>query len=176
MRVGAARTALGLGMGFEVSGGPDVEGVMRRVLGDGVVDRRREASQVDGEVGILHASDLARRELDVVGLGAGRREVGDPHVLTTDALGDVLERVEGRHDGQGLARRPVTPDGSRRRRSRRHSEPRPRRRSRRVRQRAGLCGLRPVLRTVATVIRRQCDAAAGVSQPIPARAGAGTRQ
>ena len=50
---------------------------------DRILDRRLEASaQVDDELGVADRLDVARRELDVVWLGARRREV---HDLATSA-------------------------------------------------------------------------------------------
>ena len=72
----------------DVEGG--VPGLLRRV-----VDRRLELLEVDQVVGLAHLEDLLRRELEVVGLGAGLGEVGDLHVVAADLRDGVLEGVEG---------------------------------------------------------------------------------
>ena len=53
---------------------------------------------VEDEVGLLHARDVARRQLDVVRLGAGRRQVRDRDAVAADPLRGEGERIEGRDD------------------------------------------------------------------------------
>ena len=66
---------------------------------DGSLERRLEAAaEVEDEVGGADALDVARRELDVVRLGAGRREVRDGHPVAADLLGRVRERIEAGDD------------------------------------------------------------------------------
>ena len=65
-----------------------------------VLDRGLEVvAHRHDEIGILECVDLPRRELQVVGFGAGRREVGDAHGVAADLSHRFRERVEGRDDG-----------------------------------------------------------------------------
>ena len=106
---------LGLGLQRHHAGG--VEHVLVAALGDGLVDRRLEALDVDDGVGVADRGDLARGELDVVRLRPGLGQAGDGTVLTRDALGDELQGIERRDDLQltrlGRARLPGRAAGCR---------------------------------------------------------------
>jgi hypothetical protein len=54
--------------------------------------------EVEHEVGLLQTAHRARRELDVVRLGAGRRQVLDVHFRAPDRGGGESERIEGGDD------------------------------------------------------------------------------
>ena len=55
---------------------------------------RLEAVEVDEQVGLRDGGDVLRRELQVVGLGARRRQRGDGDAVAADPGGRPLERVE----------------------------------------------------------------------------------
>ena len=93
---------VGAGVGLnQLGGGGDVDDGLGGVLLDGLVDRALEAGQVDNCVRVGQRVDHLGGELKVVGLGARRRQRGDGDVLAADLFGQVLQRVEGGHDGQG---------------------------------------------------------------------------
>ena len=72
-------------------------------LGDGILDRGLEpARRVDHEARIPDRLDVARRELDIVRLGPGWREVHDLGSVGHDLLGRPGQRIEGRDDGVGV--------------------------------------------------------------------------
>ena len=72
---------------------------------DRVLERGLEpAADVDDELGVANRLDVARRELDVVGLGAGRREVDDLVRAARDLLRRPGERIEGRRRTTGGSR------------------------------------------------------------------------
>ena len=78
-----------------------VEDVERRsvALLDRFLDRGLEASSdVHDQLGIANRLDVARRELDIVGLCAGRCEVDDLERVPCDLRGRPCERVERRDD------------------------------------------------------------------------------
>ena len=81
-----------------LGGVDDVVGARQR---DGVVDRGLEAGQVDDEIGAVQPGDLRGGELDVVRLGAGRRQRADRDAVAAHLLGDELQGVERRHDVHG---------------------------------------------------------------------------
>ena len=91
---------IGLGL-FPVAQALALEEVDRVLVPfDGVLERGHEAAaEVEDEVRLPHPLDVAGRELDVVRLGAGGREVHDVDVVRRDLLGDPGERIEGRDDG-----------------------------------------------------------------------------
>ena len=97
-RVVVVRMLIGLGLQRYDGGG--VEDVAVAALSDCLVDRRLEALDVDDRIRVGDGRDLARRELDVVRLGARAGQALDTRVLTRDALGDELQRVERRDDLQ----------------------------------------------------------------------------
>ena len=66
----------------------------RRLLEGGL----EPAARVEDEVGRANPLDVARRELDVVGLGAGRCQIHDLDAVASDLLGGEGERVEAGHD------------------------------------------------------------------------------
>ena len=61
-------------------------------------------ADVHEEPCLLHAADVPGRELEVVRLGAGRREVHDLGRRTGDLARRVRQRIEGRDDGIALRR------------------------------------------------------------------------
>ena len=63
--------------------------------------------------GRLHRRHVVGRQLEIVWLGAGRRQVRDVHARAPDLLGRVGERIEGRDDAVAVARRRVAPRGER---------------------------------------------------------------
>ena len=68
----------------------------------GILDRGLEAvAHHDDDAGVEHLVDLFRRELQVVGLGAGRGEVGHGELVTGDPLGRPRQRIEASHDVAG---------------------------------------------------------------------------
>ena len=85
----------------QLGGGGDVDDGLGGVLLDGLVDRALEAGQVDNCVRVGQRVDHLGGEFKVVGLGARRRQRGHGDVLAADLFGQVLQRVEGGHDGQG---------------------------------------------------------------------------
>ncbi|HRD60718.1 MAG TPA: hypothetical protein PL137_07425 [Nocardioides sp.] len=52
----------------------------------------------EDQVGVLDLGGLLDGQLEVVGLGARLREVGDRHVVAADPLGHEGERIERRRD------------------------------------------------------------------------------
>ena len=104
--------------GDQVDGVGGVDDVRRFAGSDGGVDRALEPGQVDHQVGLADGPDLARRELDIVRFGAGRRQRADRDEVAAHLLGDVLQRVEGGEDldlaGTVGAARGVRPRGARR--------------------------------------------------------------
>ena len=72
----------------------DVEGRLTG-LARRIVDGRLEVLEVDEQVRLRHLQHVLGRELEVVRLGARRREVRDVDVVTADLRRGVLERVEG---------------------------------------------------------------------------------
>ncbi len=89
-----------LGLGLQRHHTRGVEHVLVAALGDGLVDRRLEALDVDHGVAVGDRGDLTRGELDVVRLGSRLGQAGDHPVISGDALGDELQRIEGRDDPQ----------------------------------------------------------------------------
>ena len=85
----------------QLGGGGHVDDGLWSVLLDGLVDRALEAGQVDHRVSGGQGVDHLGRELKVVRLGTVRGQRGDGDVLTADLLGQVLQGIEGSHDGQG---------------------------------------------------------------------------
>ena len=76
----------------------DVDDAAAR-LGGGLADGRLEAvAEVQDDVGALDSADRSRRQLEVVRLGAGRREVVDLVTRSADPLGRVRQRIEGGND------------------------------------------------------------------------------
>ena len=66
-------------------------------------------TEVEDERRAVDVAHVARRQLEVVRLGAGRRQVADAGVAPRDLLGGVGERVERRHD-RVLCRSPASLD------------------------------------------------------------------
>jgi hypothetical protein len=66
-----------------------------RVLVDRIVDGGLEAPLEHDDVRFDDPRSLLERDLQVVGFAARLREVRDGRAVTGDALGDVLQRIEG---------------------------------------------------------------------------------
>ncbi len=72
---------------------------------DRILERGLEAAaDVDDEFGVADRLDVARRQLDVVGLDTGRREVDDLVRAARDLLGRPGEWIEGGDVDPRLAR------------------------------------------------------------------------
>ena len=83
---------------------------------DRSLDRGLEpVADVHDERRLLDAPDVPRRQLEVVRLGAGRRQVGDTDVLPSDLLGRVRQGIEGRDHrvSGGIAAAPTRCDNRR---------------------------------------------------------------
>ena len=94
---------VGVSAGFnELCSGGDVNDGLGGLLLDRLVDCALEAREVDNRVCGGQGVDHLGGELKVVGLCAVRGQRGHGDVLAADLLGQVLQRVEGGHDGQGL--------------------------------------------------------------------------
>jgi hypothetical protein len=59
--------------------------------------------QIEDEVGVFQSVHLARRQLQVVGLDAGRGEILHPDPLPAHPLGHLLHRVEAGHHGHSVS-------------------------------------------------------------------------
>ena len=91
-----------VGAGLDQLGrGGNVNDGLGGLLLDGLVNRALEAREVDDSVRGGQRVNHLGGELEVVRLGAVRGQRGDGDVLAADLLGQVLQRVEGGHDGQG---------------------------------------------------------------------------
>ncbi len=77
-----------------------VDDLLGAALYDGLVDCGLEAILVDHQARSGEARDLPRGELQVVRLRAWGGQTGDRRMVTRDALGDKLERVEGGHNAE----------------------------------------------------------------------------
>ena len=86
----------------ELCSGGDVNDGLGGLLLDRLVDRTLEAREVDDRVRGGQGVDHLGGELKVVGLCAVRGQRGHGDVVAADLLGQVLQGVKGRHDGQGL--------------------------------------------------------------------------
>ena len=77
-----------------------LEQVDRRVVAlGGVFERGLEAlAQVEDEVGVADALDVAHRELDIVRLGSRRGEVRDLDAIAADLGGGECQRIEAGDD------------------------------------------------------------------------------
>ena len=71
---------------------------------DGLVQGGLEAGDVGDDVRFAQLGGLLAGELEVVRLDVGGGHGGDLDELAANGLGQVLDRVEGRGDRQGLAR------------------------------------------------------------------------
>ena len=90
-------------------------------------------TDVQDEGGLLHAPDVPRRQLEIVWLCPGGREVVDPDVAPGHLLRRVGEGIDRRHDGLP-GRRPAAAartgggkDGTQENHSRKHAAERSRR-------------------------------------------------
>ena len=94
---------VGVSAGFnELSSGGDVNDGLGGLLLDRLVDCALEAREVHNRIRGGQGVDHLGGELEVVGFGAVGSQGGDGDVLAADLFGQVLQRVEGGHDGQGL--------------------------------------------------------------------------
>jgi hypothetical protein len=100
MRVGD----IGLCAGHELLTGEEIERRAGATF-DRLLERRLESvSEVEDEVSVADGLDIAGRELEVVRLRTGRRQIDDPSAGARDALSSPGERVEARHDGRSAVR------------------------------------------------------------------------
>ena len=86
-----------------------VHQVLGGARGDRVVDGGLEAREVDHDIGLADGADLARRELDVVRLGARRGEGRDRDEVAAHVLDDVLQRVERCQHREAVVLGPADP-------------------------------------------------------------------
>lgn len=85
-------------------GAEQIDGRRRRRV-DCPLQSGLEASQIEDEPGVGDHPDVAARELEVVRLDAGRRQIAHVRSVGRDLLGGVRERVEGSDDGGALRAR-----------------------------------------------------------------------
>ena len=70
----------------------DVPAVRHRLL----QSRHESLTEVDDEIGFVDLLHVACGELEIVGLGAGRRQVAHVHARAAELLRRIGERIEGR--------------------------------------------------------------------------------
>ena len=104
---------VGGGIGLDQFGGRgDVNDGLGGLLFDGLVYRALESREVDDGVRGSQRVNRLGGELQVVGLGAFGGQGGDGDVFAADLLSQVLQGVEGCHDGQGSVLAGTAPRGS----------------------------------------------------------------
>ena len=112
--------------------GGGVQGVVPAALRDGLVDGGLERLLVHHQVGLDDLGRLLRGQLEVVRLTSRLGQAGDVSVRPGDPLGDELERVRRRDDGDlvrtggSAGRRSVPAAGGDEQDGARHQQPKPR--------------------------------------------------